>query len=94
MNMEIFEESKHQSLIITLTQKAKKPKQYDLEKGISTIITGYTSTNKENIQEIVIYDILAIQTQLDILNGFKDWDHVIVIKINTNRIMSNWEPIR
>ncbi|PKY49348.1 hypothetical protein RhiirA4_465300 [Rhizophagus irregularis] len=58
----------------------KKQLATPASKTISTVMTGYNPTIKDNVQEITVYDIPSRWTQFDMLNHLKAWDQVIVIK--------------
>jgi hypothetical protein len=65
------------------SEKKVKSQQYVPEKMISTIMTGYKPMLKDNVREMVVYDIPSKWTQLEILNYLKTWSNVLVMKFKT-----------
>ncbi|GBC42618.2 hypothetical protein GLOIN_2v1785013 [Rhizophagus irregularis DAOM 181602=DAOM 197198] len=54
-------------------------------KTISTVMTGYEPANKDLIQEITVYDISSIWSQLDTLNHLKARGQVVAIKFKSQQ---------
>lgn len=66
-------------------KKKKKLQHHVPEKRISTIMTGYEPVLKDNVREIVVYDIPSKWTQLEILNYLKAWGNVLAMKLKTQK---------
>ncbi|PKY47690.1 hypothetical protein RhiirA4_463020 [Rhizophagus irregularis] len=67
------------------SDKKIKSQQHASEKMISTIMTGYEPILKNNIREIVVYDIPFKWTQIEILNYLKAWGNVLALKFKTQK---------
>ncbi|CAB4421558.1 unnamed protein product [Rhizophagus irregularis] len=67
------------------SDKKIKSQQHASEKMISTIMTGYEPMLKNNIREIVVYDIPFKWTQIEILNYLKAWGNVLALKFKTQK---------
>lgn len=67
------------------SEKKVKSQQHISEKMISIIMTGYKPILKDNVREIVVYDIPSKWTQLEILNYLKAWGNILAMKFKTQK---------
>ncbi|GBC20179.2 hypothetical protein GLOIN_2v1796889 [Rhizophagus irregularis DAOM 181602=DAOM 197198] len=59
----------------------KKKQQHAPPKEIQSVMTGYDPVLKDNIWEITLYDIPSTWPQLEILQYFEKWSHMIAFKM-------------
>jgi hypothetical protein len=67
------------------SDKKVKSQQHAPKKMISTIMTGYEPILKDNVREMVLYDIPSKWTQIEILNYLKAWGNILAMKFKTQK---------